>query len=125
MTAGWGGPSASRSGKNPLTEGMSPGTKGTTTHQLYATTPETAATLAAAIRAGRTCSPRRTKPGSPDGRPSRRTRGATWLRRRSFPGSPVVRDPFEPDGPPRTLGRSPGGLLDQPGLDGGAVYDRV
>ncbi len=30
----WGLPVASRSEKKPLTDGISPGTKGTTTHQL-------------------------------------------------------------------------------------------
>lgn len=34
MSEAYGRPVASRSEKNPLTEGISPGTKGTTTHQL-------------------------------------------------------------------------------------------
>jgi len=36
--------------KKPLTDGIIPGTKGTTTHQLYAATPPTLSTFATLIR---------------------------------------------------------------------------
>src|SRR5271166_2278920 len=99
---------------------MSPGTKGTTTHQLYAATPHTTAARAATARAVPTWSPRPTGLRSPNGWSSVCTHATTWLHGQSFPGFPgfqVDRDPFEPDGPARALGGSPDGLPDQPGVD--------